>query len=341
MSRAQQGQILDTATATNKTDTERSQTALDTAQQDINTYGGAVNKFAAANPYVEGGQAETATNQMAADTAAGMAQSAGQGIQSAAVRTGQNAGGAIAATEEMQQANERALVGQEAKATEDRLASGSTYQDAVMADRARQQGMQEQLGAEQGTLAQGALNTGEEAAKTPSFMDELGQGLISAGTSFAGGFGKALGDNMCPAEGSAILMADFTRRPIDLLKKGDRILGIDREPQEITEIETAVVPVLIVTLDNHLMTRNSKSHAFALPFGGFIEASKSLGRAVLTRKGSARVVGIEPSGTARVYSLITDGSHTYQADGVWALGAGDDEHLSAETEELEAVNHGR
>lgn len=181
MSRAQQGAIEQTATANSAADTAKSNTSLDTAQTDINNYGSAVNKFAAANPYVEGGQAETATNQQSADTAAGLAQSAGQGIQSAAVRTGQNAGGAIAATEEMQQQNERALVGQEAKSTEDRLASGTTYQDAVLGDQAKQQGMQEQLGTAQANIAQGQLNTGEDAAKTPSFMDELGQGLITTG----------------------------------------------------------------------------------------------------------------------------------------------------------------
>ena len=193
ISRAQQGQIFDTTTQNSATDTAKSQTALDTTQNNINSFGAATNKFAADNPYVQGGQAETAGNQLAADTAAGQAQAAGQSIQSAAVRTGQNAGGAIAATEEMQQQNERNLIGQEAKMTNDRLASGSTYADAVLGDKAKQEGMQEQLGATEANIAQGQLNTGEDAAKTPSFMDELGQGVISAGTSFAEGFGKALG----------------------------------------------------------------------------------------------------------------------------------------------------
>ena len=46
--------------------------------------------------------------------------------------------------------------------------------------------MQSGLAGQESGAAESALNTGEEAAKTPSFMDELGQGLISAGTNLAG-----------------------------------------------------------------------------------------------------------------------------------------------------------
>ena len=176
MSRAQQGQVLSTAQGENTTYNQNAQDAFTKAGQDINSYSAAVGKFQAANPYVQGGQAETAENQQTADTAAGMGESAGQAIQSAAVRTGQNPAGAIAATEKMQQQNERSLVGDQAKATESRLASDTGYQAAGLEGLSKVQGMQDTLAQQQAAAAQGALGTEEQAAQTPSFLDELGRG---------------------------------------------------------------------------------------------------------------------------------------------------------------------
>lgn len=186
MSRAQQGETYKTAQEQQADYNQKATGAFDTAQQDVNTYGGAVGKFEAANPYVQGGAFETATNQADADTAAGMAASAGQGIQSAAVRTGQNAGGAIAATEKMQQQNERDLMAQRAKNTEARVAGEAGYGQAVLGARSNQAELQDRLAREQQEASQGNLNVQEEAAKTPSFMDMLGQGIIQAGSNVAG-----------------------------------------------------------------------------------------------------------------------------------------------------------
>lgn len=149
--------------------------------------------FKAANPYVAGGQAQTVENQQLADTADAQARAAGQTVQSAAVRTGQNAGGAIAATEQMQQENERALAGQEASATDKRLAADTGYQGAVLGATGETENLQDQLAQQQAGAAQGALGTQETAAQTPSFLDELGSGLIKAGDSFAQGAGAAVG----------------------------------------------------------------------------------------------------------------------------------------------------
>jgi hypothetical protein len=186
MSRAQQGQVFDTAQGQQGTYNSEAQTSFNTAQQDVNNYGDATAKFAAANPYVQGGAVETADNQQTADAAAGFAQSTGQALQGSAVRTGQNAGGAIAATDAMEQQNERALVGQEASQTASRAAAGSQYGAEVVGDTANQENMQNTLAKEQQDAAAGNLSEEEAAAKTPSFMDELGQGLISAGTGIAG-----------------------------------------------------------------------------------------------------------------------------------------------------------
>jgi hypothetical protein len=217
LSRGQQGNVISTASGVQKTDSNLANTSFTNAQSDIGTmqtdvnktqadvngYGAQLDQFKANNPYVQGGQAETVENQQLADTAAGQAESGGETLQSQAARTGQNAGGAIAATEHMKEDNARTLMGQEADATAGRIAAGTGYGEALLGGEATKTGLQggvegeqagvegaqEQLGATEGGLAQGALNTEEGAAQTPSFMDELGQGVIKAGVNFAGKFG--------------------------------------------------------------------------------------------------------------------------------------------------------
>jgi hypothetical protein len=186
MSRSQQGQTFNTASGENKSYNNLANTSFANTQGDINNYASAVGGFNAANPYVQGGQAETAENQQIADTGAGMARSAGQALQSQAVRTGQNAGGAIAATEQMEQQNERNLVGQEAGATQQRLAADTGYRTTGLEAGAKIPGMEDQVAQQEAAAAQGALGTQEQAAQTPSFMDELGNG-------FASNLGKAAG----------------------------------------------------------------------------------------------------------------------------------------------------
>jgi hypothetical protein len=174
VSRNQQNAIIGTAGRANTVYNQNAQTGFDTTQKDVNSYGEAVGKFNAANPYVQGGQAQTVENQQLSDTAAGLSQSAGQAVQSAAVRTGQNTGGAIAATREMQTENERALAGQEAGATERRIAAGTGYQEAGLGGLSTTANMQDTLANQQAQQAEGALSTEQKAATgSLSLGDEL------------------------------------------------------------------------------------------------------------------------------------------------------------------------
>lgn len=207
MSRGQQGQVFSTGQKENATynadansSFNNAQSDVNATQGDVNSYADAVAAFKAANPYGTGGQAETAENQSIADTAAAGSEAAGQALQSQAVRTGQNAGGAIAATEKITEDNDRALMGEEAKATEQRLGENTGYGQAVLQGtgnvegmQAGVEGMEDTIADQQAKAAQGALGTEEQAAQTPSFMDELGQGLIQSGVAFAGGYGRGLG----------------------------------------------------------------------------------------------------------------------------------------------------
>ena len=180
MSRGQQGNVYSQEQAVQKGYNTNANTSFNTAQQDVDSYGNAVGKFQAANPYVEGGQVETSQNQQIADTAAAGSEAAGQALQGQAVRTGQNASGAIAATKQMEEANQRNLSGEEANATLGRVGAGVGYNEAGVGMQGTQEGMEDTLAQQQGNLAQGAANTEEQAAQTPSFMDELGGGLASA-----------------------------------------------------------------------------------------------------------------------------------------------------------------
>jgi hypothetical protein len=190
MSRAQQGQIESTATANSATDTAAADKSEAATQADIGNQQSQLAKFAANNPYVQGGALETATNKSLAGTADATAAAAAAKGQTMAQRTGQNPAAAVAAGEAEQQAAQRTLGTQEAGATESRLAAGAKYGQDVLGAGSTITQEQQNLASQQSGQAQGQLNTGEQAAQTPSFLDELGQGLIQGGTAVAGGLAK-------------------------------------------------------------------------------------------------------------------------------------------------------
>jgi hypothetical protein len=321
MSRAQQGAIESTEAANTAASTTAATTSQQAEQQDINTGQSQLAKFAANNPYVQGGQMQTATNQQLSNTADATAQAAAAKNQQQAQRTGQNAAAGVAAGEAEQQAAQRQLGGEEAKATESRLAAGTQYGGDVLK---AQQGLTSEQAALSNNLtgeAQGQASTEEQAAQTPSFMDELGQGLITG----AGQAGSAAITAFCPARGTLYLLPSGTSIPVEELEVGHTLEGIDGDPQIIEEIQTAVQPVLRIVTEDGDTLRCSRVHAFALPIGGFTVAAKCLGKAILTERGVSRVVIVEPDGIAQVFNVITDGSHTYRAGGLWSLGVGEAE----------------
>lgn len=187
MSRSQQNKVIHQASSENQAYNTDARTSFATAQKDIGSYAGAVGEFKAANPYVQGGQAQTIENQQLSDTASGEAESLGQTVQGAAVRTGQNAGGAIAATEAMREGSMRDLAGQESAATERRLGADTGYREAVLQGTGEVETMQDRLAREQAEAAQGALNTQEQASQTPGFGDVFGNAFGAAAGKFLGG----------------------------------------------------------------------------------------------------------------------------------------------------------
>jgi hypothetical protein len=193
MSRSQQGQVYNTTQANAATDTTNSAASQAQAQADIGANQAALSKFQSSNPYQAGGEFQTTQNQQLADTAAGVADSTKQAVEGASVRTGANVGGAVAGAEEAAQQAQRTLGGQEANANQTRIGDEAGYNETALSAGNTIEGQQDTLAQQQAQQAQGETGTEEQAANTPSFSDMLGQGLISAGTSFAGGFGGAVG----------------------------------------------------------------------------------------------------------------------------------------------------
>lgn len=193
MSRGQENQVVNESQQQNATAATNAQNSYNQAQTDIGDYQQQLSQFAAANPYGQGGQYETTQNQVLSNTADAAAQAAGQAMQSEAVRTGQNAGGAIAGTEATEQANERNLASQEAQANQNRINAGATYgQDVLKASEVPAQ-LESSLTGQQLSAQDSTLGTQEKAAETPSFGEDLFNGIMQAGQSFAGAYGKALG----------------------------------------------------------------------------------------------------------------------------------------------------
>jgi hypothetical protein len=185
MSRGQQSQIFQTTSGQQGQAFGNAENSLSLAQTDVGDYQSQLGKYAAANPYGEGGEFQSAQNQVLANTADASAQAAGAKLQGIAERTGQNPAGAISATEAMQQGNERSLASQEAAANAERLGAGAQYGKSVLQGYGEVPGMEEGIAKGYSGLYGTALGEEEQAAKTPSFGDELGD-------AFAQNLGKGL-----------------------------------------------------------------------------------------------------------------------------------------------------
>jgi hypothetical protein len=189
MSRSQSANISTTAQTNSGADQTAATDALAAENQGIQGYEAQLSKYAANNPYTEGGAYQTAQNQSLAGTAdAGSAAIQNQ-ESTLAKRTGQNAGAADAVAAEAARENQRTLSTDEANANQSRIASGADYGKSVLA--ASEVPAQLEAGEYATSLggANNSLNTAESAsAASPSFWDELGSGFASQlGKTAAGG----------------------------------------------------------------------------------------------------------------------------------------------------------
>lgn len=187
MSRAQQSAVIDTAKADSASDQTAAETARTAENADIGNYQAQLSKFAASNPYTQGGEYDTAEDKKLSSVAdAGSAAIANQeGL--IAKRSGMNAAAPAAIAAEAARANERDLSAEEGQTTQTRIADKAGYDDKVLG--ATEVPAQLEAGLYGTSLAGagGTLNTEAGAAQTPGFWDTLGDSFAKALGNTAGG----------------------------------------------------------------------------------------------------------------------------------------------------------
>lgn len=181
MTRAQQGQTFTTASGENATNEATAQQAEQQQQTGINNYGTAIAKYAANNPYVQGGQLQTAQNAVTSNSSDAAASALKAQVQQQAQRTGQNPDAANATASSGAQAIARNLGATQAADTASRVGDEAGYNQTALAAQGQIPGMEGNVASEAGGQANQQLGTQEQAAQTPGFADMLTQSLISAG----------------------------------------------------------------------------------------------------------------------------------------------------------------
>lgn len=200
MSRGQETEVNTTAGNQNAAFNTNAQSSYNAAQGDIGDYKAQLSKFAADNPYGTGGAYQSAVNQSTANTADAASQAAGQALQGQAVRTGQNAAGAIGATQAIDEANTRNVMQTQATANANRIQQGAGYNKEVLGASEVPATLEANLSGQQAGAGNTALGTQQKAAETPDLSEELMSGVIGAGQQFASGFGKTVGSCWIAAE---------------------------------------------------------------------------------------------------------------------------------------------
>jgi hypothetical protein len=178
MSRSQMGQVYSTASGQQATNEAAAQTARTQEQQGISGYQSQLAKYAGENPYVQGGEYQTAQNQALSQTAGGIGEAAKAAGQAQARRTGQNAAAGVAGGEAAAQDAAREMMKAQGEAGTERIGGEAGYNKSVLAGYGEVPGMEATLASGAQQAAGGELSAEEEAAKQPSFMDQMGQMLI-------------------------------------------------------------------------------------------------------------------------------------------------------------------
>ena len=300
------------------TDAGNAATAFGSAQGDLGQYMSNVNSaLAAGNPF-ESKDYLTQQNLQTSGAMNAENDAAKQALGSTVARTGTNSAALANTVASSARQGQRDLTQYNAGRDTTNENTWLNQQDKLLGDQA--QGAGEEAGL-YGTALGGQNSKLNTAQQGEDAQAQANNQMIDTGIQAAGSVGTAF----CPARGTPYLLPDGSDRLVELLKVGDQIEGIDGEAETIEEIITAVFPVLRTTTENGLSLRSSRVHAFALPIGGFTVAAKCLGKTILTETGPSRVVSVELDGEDEVFNVITDGSHTYCAAGLWSLGVGEAE----------------
>lgn len=128
----------------------------------------------------------------------------------------------------------------------------------------------------------------------------------------------------CPRKGSRILMLDGEEKAIEKLEPGDVIAGGDGKACVVESSNAYSENMLRIVTSDDCVLDVSPSHALMTPDGGFVIAFESVGAKVVTEHGVAKILGLTFLARGEVYDILTDGSHSYRANGIWGWGVRDD-----------------
>jgi hypothetical protein len=179
MSRGQSTQAFNTAADENATDTDNAQSAFGTTKDAIGNYNNQLAGFVSGNPYTKGGDYDQTINTGLANVSDAGANSLAGALQAQARRTGQNSAADAATTAAGAEQNTRALASGLAAAQQKRIAGEAGYNQAALGASAVPIGANQALFNTSLNGEDATLGDETQAAKTPSFWDEVGNGVAS------------------------------------------------------------------------------------------------------------------------------------------------------------------
>jgi hypothetical protein len=179
MSRGQSTQAFNTASDENATDFGNAQSALGSTENAIGNYNNQLAKFVSGNPYTPGGDYDQTINNGLANVSDAGANSLAGALQSQARRTGQNSAADAATAASSSQQNTRDLSSELAQAQQQRIGAEAGYNQAALGASAQPIGANQALFGTSSNAADNVLGDENQAAKTPSFWDEVGNSVAS------------------------------------------------------------------------------------------------------------------------------------------------------------------
>src|SRR6201996_9261857 len=174
MSRGQSTQAFNTASNENAEDFGNAQSAFGSSEDAIGNYNNQLAKFVSANPYTQGGEFDQTINTGLSNVADAGSNSLRGALQSQALRTGQNSAADAATAEAGAQQNTRNLSAVLASAQQQRISDEAGYNQAALGASGLPVSAYQSLYGSSQNAADSTLGDETQAAKTPSFWDEVG-----------------------------------------------------------------------------------------------------------------------------------------------------------------------
>lgn len=170
-----------------------------------------------------------------------------------------------------------------------------------------------------GEAAAGAASSALQGADTVNQANNAWEGELGG---MIGQLGSAALTGFCVTVGTIILCWLDGRPeevPVETLKQGDVLMGVEDMLEEISDISKAAQPCVQLKTENGLELTCSASHTILLPRGGYVRAQDAKGVKVQTQFGPSRIVAVTDAGTQPVVQIkLRGGSHTYRSNGIWS-----------------------